>query len=253
MKNVILSIFLIAFLFAVPMYGDIYMVNKTHTAGMEVMGQKQPAEDAIQKVWITKNKIKSESNDKSVIMFLDKSKMIVLNHEDKTYIEMPMGVGNMMEKAIEGKSAEEKQEMQGFMQMAKGMMKFEIKVTATDDSKKINKWNCKKYNQEVKMGMGPIKSEVWATEELEMDYDVFAKFNTAMMAMQPGFSDSFDKAMNELKKIKGIPVLTKTTINMMGMQMKSTQELLEFKNGTAPKGTFDIPKGYKKSDSPFGL
>ena len=41
-------------------------------------------------------------------------------------------------------------------------------------------------------------------------------------------------------------------MNMMGMQMKSSQELLEFKKGTAPKGTFVIPKGYKKTESPFG-
>ena len=51
-----------------------------------------------------------------------------------------------------------------------------------------------------------------------------------------------------MKKIKGVPVFTETTMNMMGMQMKSTQELLEFKQGTAPKGTFGIPKGYKKTD-----
>jgi len=127
-------------------------------------------------------------------------------------------------------------------------MKFEITVTPTGDTKKINKWQCKKYNQEVKMGMGPMVSEVWATEELEMDYELYAKFSTAMMAMQPGFSDSFEKAMKELQKIKGVPVFTETTVNMMGMQMKTTQELLEFKKGKAPKGTFDIPKGYKKTD-----
>ena len=252
MKKNILSILMVTILFTVPMFADIYMVNKTHTDGMAVMGQQQPAEDVVQKVWITKNKIKSESNDQTVFIFLDESKMIVLNHEDKTYMEMPMGAGNMMDKAMEDKSAEEKEEMQGLMQMAKGMMKFEITVTPTSESKKINKWNCKKYNQEVKMGMGPINSEVWATEELEMDYDVYAKFSTAMMAMQPGFSDSFDKAMIELKKIKGVPVFTKTTMNMMGMQMNSTQELLEFKTVTAPKGTFDIPKGYKKSETRFG-
>jgi hypothetical protein len=252
MRKSILSVLIITFFFTVPIYADIYMVNKTHTDGMAVMGQEQPAQDEIQKVWITKNKIKSTTGDKAVFMLLDESKMIILNHEDKTYIEMPMGAGNMMDKAMEGKSSEEKKEMEGFMQMAKGMMKFEIIVTPTSETKKINKWDCKKYKQEVKMGMGPIVSEVWATEELEMDYELFAKFSTAMMAMQPGFSDSFDKAMNELKKIKGIPVFTKTTMNMMGMQMNSTQELIEFKKGVAPKGTFDIPKGYKKSDSPFG-
>lgn len=248
MKKLLFFVLIFSLVMTLPIYSDIYMVNKQHTEGMAVMGKKQPDQDVVQKVWITKNKIKSESNDQTIFILLDEKKMIALNHEEKTYTELPMGFGNMMDKAMENQSGEEKQEMEQFMQMAKGMMKFEITVTPTNETKKVNKWNCKKYKQEVKMGMGPLVSEVWATEELEMDYEVYAKFSTAMMAMQPGFSDSFDKAMNELKKIKGVPVFTETTMNMMGMQMKSTQELLEFKQGKAPKGTFDIPKGYRKTE-----
>ncbi len=248
MKKSILSFLIITFLMTIPISADIYMVNKQHTEGMAVMGRQQPDQDVIQKIWITKNKIKSESGEQTILILLDEKKIITLNHEDKTYTELPMGFGNMMDKAMENQTGEDKDEMDQFMQMAKGMMKFEIKVTPSGETKKINNWQCKKYNQEVKMGMGPIVSEVWATEELEMDYEIYAKFSTAMMSMQPGFSDSFDSAMAELKKIKGVPVLTKTTMNMMGMQMKSSQELLEFKQGTAPKGTFDIPKGYKKAD-----
>jgi len=248
MRSGILSILILVILFASQIQADVYMKYKDHTDGMAVMGQKQPAKDIIRKVWITKNKIKSESEDRTVFIFLDENKMIVLNHKEKTYSEMPMGGTNMMDKAMEGKSAEDKEKMQGMMQMAKGMMKIEIAVTPTNETKKINKWICKKYIQEVKMGMGPINSDVWATEELKMDYELYAKFSSAMMSMNPGFSDAFDKAINEMKKIKGIPVLTETTMSMMGMQMKSSQELLEFKEGTAPKGTFEIPKGYTKTD-----
>jgi mannose/fructose/N-acetylgalactosamine-specific phosphotransferase system component IIB len=248
MKKNILGFLIIVFLIAIPIKADIYLVNKQHTEGMAVMGKQQADQDVIQKVWITKDKIKSESEDQTIFILMNEKKIIALNHENKTYTELPIGLGNMMDKAMENQKDVDKEEMEQFMQMAKGMMKFEIKVTPTSETKKINKWQCKKYNQEVKMGMGPINSEVWATEELEMDYEVYAQFSTAMMSMQPGFSDSFDKAMTELKKIKGVPVFTETTMNMMGMQMKTTQELLEFKRTTAPKGTFDIPKGYKKTD-----
>jgi len=247
MKKGILSILVLILVFALQIQADVYMKYKDHTDGMAVMGQQQPAKDIIQKVWITKNKIKSESEDRTVFILLDEDKIIMLNHKEKTYSEIPMGGGNMMDKAMEGKSAEDMKKMQSMMQM-QGMMKVEITVTPTSETKKINKWNCKKYKQEVKMGMGPIKSDVWATEELKMDYELYAQFSSAMMAMNPGFSDSFDKAIKEMKKIKGIPVLTETVMNIMGMQMKSSQELLEFKEGSAPKGTFDIPKGYTKTD-----
>jgi hypothetical protein len=52
----------------------------------------------------------------------------------------------------------------------------------------------------------------------------------------------------EMKKIKGVPVLTTTSISMMGATMSSITELIEFKEASAPKGTFSIPSGYKKTD-----
>jgi hypothetical protein len=36
----------------------------------------------------------------------------------------------------------------------------------------------------------------------------------------------------------------------MGTQMKSSVELLEYKDGKAPAGILDIPAGYKKISSP---
>jgi len=32
---------------------DVYMEQKRHSDGMKVMGQQQPAEDVIEKIWIT--------------------------------------------------------------------------------------------------------------------------------------------------------------------------------------------------------
>ncbi len=202
MKRSICEILVVIFLFTLPMYADIYMVNKQHTDGMEVMGRQQADQDVIQKVWITKDKIKSDSENQSVIIFLNEGKMVSISHSEKTYTELPMNFGNMMQKAMEKQTDQDKQEMEQFMQM----MKFDITVTETKESKTINNWKCKKYNQEVKMGMGPINSVVWATEDLKMDYEVYAKFSTAMMSMQPGFSDSFEKAMKEMRKIKGVGV-----------------------------------------------
>ena len=253
MQKYFLIILSIIFIISFSVQPDVFMKQKHHTDEMAVMGQKQPAQDMIQNIWITKDKIKSDSEEKSVIMLLSKKIMYVFNHEEKTYFEMPMDFAKAMDKAMDGSDEAKNGEMAKFMQMAQGMMKFEITVTPTNETKTINKWKCKKYNQEVKMGMGPVNSEIWATEELKMDYQLYAQFSTAMMSMQPGFKDSFSKAMKEMEKIKGVPVLTKTNMKMMGMEMKSSQELLEFKEGTAPKGTFDIPKGYKKTEMMEGF
>lgn len=51
----------------------------------------------------------------------------------------------------------------------------------------------------------------------------------------------------EMKKIKGIAVLTISTSSGMGAEIKSADELIEVKETTAPAGIYEIPKGYVKA------
>jgi hypothetical protein len=148
--------------------------------------------------------------------------------------------------AQEEMSAEEKAMMQSMM---KGATDIKVTVTPTGEKKKIGEFDCQKYNQEMKTMMGPVTSEIWATEDLKIDYKVYDKFKEAMGSEGGGaFGNMMSSMADEMKKIKGVPVLTTTTVNMMGNSMTSITELVEFREATAPKGTFNIPSGYKKTD-----
>ena len=138
------------------------------------------------------------------------------------------------------------QEKAQFKKFAQGMMKMEIVITPTDEVKQIRKWKCRKYIQNIETFMGPMVSEIWATEDLKMDEDLKTQFLTGMMASVPGMQDMIKKADQEMRKIKGVPVLTTTTTTIMDNKVKSSNELLELKEGKAPKGTFDLPAGYVK-------
>jgi hypothetical protein len=61
------------------------------------------------------------------------------------------------------------------------------------------------------------------------------------MSMMPGY----EEALEEMKKVKGLTVSSTSTTQMMGATVKSSTELLEYKEADAPKGTFEVPKGYK--------
>ncbi|GAB4364067.1 MAG: hypothetical protein Kow0042_02410 [Calditrichia bacterium] len=240
---------LICFLF-VPssmVLADIFIKQKQHTDPISIMGQGQPAKDVIQSTWITQDKIRTDDEKRSVIMLLKEGVIYILNHEKKTYMVMPLNMGQAMEEKM-GREGMSDEEQEDFRKFSEGMMKMEITVTETDETRKINNWNCKKYIQKIEMGMGPTTSEIWATQDLRMDYDLYAQFSASLMSMQPGLQKSVSRAIEEMKKIKGVPVLTHTVAKMMGMEMKSFTELLEFKEGTAPAGTFDIPKGYTKTE-----
>ena len=130
--------------------------------------------------------------------------------------------------------------------MMKGMMKFSMTVSDTGEKKKIGSWNCRKYIQKMDMAMGPSRTELWATEDIKVKDDLFARYSAIMMTMQPGLRESMDQVLKETKKIKGVMVQSDTSTTMMGTTVKSSVKLLEFKEGKAPADITAIPKGYRK-------
>ncbi len=230
---------------------DIFMKQKTHTDGMEMMGQVQPAKDEIQTVWISSDKIRSDNSQQTIIMRMDQNKMYMLDHTKKTYVEMPLNFGAAMENKI-GEAMEkedvDQEQQQAMMSMMKGMSQMKLTITPTQETKKIGPWNCRKYEQSLQTMMGPSEGEIWASEDLSMDPELYSKWSAAMMGQGGMFGNAMQEMAAEMKKIKGIPVLTQSTMKMMGTSVKSTQELIEYKKGSAPREYFEIPAGYKKTD-----
>jgi len=223
---------------------DIFMKQKHHTGSFQIMGQTQPAKDVIQNIWMTDTIIRNDSEQQSVIVRLDKQTVTMIDHAKKTYAEMPLN----MDKAVNEMGGQKmtKEQRQAMSGMVKSMMKFTMKVTETGDKKKIGAWNCRKYIQKLDTAMGPTTTDVWATEDIKVKGDIFAKYTAAMMTMQPGLRESMAQVMQETKKIKGVTVFTNTSSTVMGATMQSTMQLLEFKEGRAPATIATVPAGYKK-------
>lgn len=226
---------------------DVFMKQKTHTGSFTMMGQTQPAKDDIQSIWMTNNVVRNDSKDASTIIRLDKKTITMIDHVKKTYTEMPMNMDKAMESmGGEKMSKEEKEAMSGMM---KGMMKFSMTVKETGEKKKISAWNCRKYIQKLDTAMGPANTEMWATEDIKVQGDIFARYSAVMMTMQPGLKESMAQVLKETKKIKGVTVLSNTTTTMMGATLKTSTQLMEFKEGKAPANITAIPVGYKKQQA----
>jgi hypothetical protein len=250
-----LVVFAFVFLAAFPQKAraDFYLKQKMHTDAMKMMGQSIPAKDEIQATWITKDKARSDTGAvHSMILRVDAKKIYALDNTAKTYTEMPLGsLEEMIVGAVGDNEKMTKEEKEQAAQAVKGMaamMKMEAKVQETAETKKINTWNCKKYIMTMTMPMGTTTSEIWATEDIKIDYDLYQALANAMMSQMQGFQEM----IKEIKKIKGLPVLTTTTVNMMGAEVKSSTELIEAKEASAPAGIFEVPGDYKKGKG-FGM
>ena len=250
--RVVLMVFVAALFVGVgSAQADVFMRQASHTAPMEMMGQKQPAQDDTASMWFGDGKaawMQGENN--TVLIRQDLGKMFVIDHSTKTYSEVPLDMKGMMGEA-DATDAEAKALADSVADMARGMMgSMDVTVTPTDETKKIKDWDARKYIVEMKMPMGSATTELWASKAIEFDYSMFQALSSSELAAMPGFDDIVEK----MSTIEGFAVESATAVKMMGMTINATSELLECTEGDAPAGVYDIPEGYSKTEmkSPFG-
>ncbi len=217
----ILIIFMAGTLFAQK---GIYIEQKVKTSG--VMGQ--PGRESISKTWISDEKLRTDNGEQIVIIRTDKGVAWTIMPEKKAYMEMTLA------------------ELEAMASMGMAMMGEEasMKMTfrKTDETKKINDWNCYQVIGESKI----MNQEMWVTEDLPFNKDHFYKFYKDMPEMRK-VSEAFYKS----EDIKGYPVYTETEMTMMGMKMNTSSELLEIRKESISPDKFELPDGYKKAENPM--
>jgi hypothetical protein len=227
---------------------DTCLKFKMHTDGYTIMSKEIPASDGITTTWLSGNAARIDNgSDTTILVHLDKNMVYFLDNKHKNYSEISLDAITKSTQAAAGQSGasgEEQAGMAAMMQGMMGMMKITATVTPTAEKKKIGSWNCDKYALTQTMGMGgTTTSELWASQEIKVDPEFYAKFSNFAFVKFTGYAE----ALQEYKKIKGVPVLIASSSEVMNTAIKSTQELQEAKEASAPAGSFEIPKGYKKT------
>ena len=262
LKNVFkisgIFVILMSFAFTSLVQADTYIKRKRHTDSYKVMGKTVPAKDEIIITWMAKDKGRIDTgDDNSMIIRLDKNLIYSLDYTTMSYVEMPIGgISKMFSGAFTEEMEKEEvteedkkraEEIGDFMKdLTSDTMQTKTKITDTGEKKIIRGWKCRKYILEMDTGMGITTSEIWATEDIKIDYNLYAKISNAMMFKEGGWQE--DK---ELKKIKGIEVLSIISTEMMGFKYYMTDEILEVKEKPAPSNIYEIPKGYVKAKQDY--
>ncbi|MGB3863530.1 MAG: DUF4412 domain-containing protein [Candidatus Aminicenantaceae bacterium] len=227
---------IVFFLFTtVLVHADVYIQQKTHTDAFEVMGQSQPAKDVINHMWLADNKMASLSEDQSFIIDLDNNVVFWINSQKKTYIEMDLPLD--ISKYLPEQAAD---------MMAN--MNISVVVQPTGATEAIAGKTCEKYDVTMTIMMMmtmEMKMKIWATEDVPFDWK---KFQDKMIQMFSPTMPLGEEALNAFKQIKGWQMRSEMTMNMMGTDMKTVQEVMEITKKDAPAGTYTVPEGYTKQD-----
>ena len=230
MKKLIVLVLMM--LVAAPAFaGDVYVKINAHTDAMAVMGQSTPASDEISEQWFSATKAAQNSKSTGFIVDLEKQLAYMINHADKSYVELPMPID--LVKVL----PPEAQAMAPMMQMS-------ATVAETTETKTIGGWACQGYDVTITvMGM-QMKQRIWASTAVPGDLASFA--SKLMPAFLQGTMRLNEASVAEFAKIKGFQVATDLTGDVMGAKIHSTTEAVEIVEKAAPAGVYEVPAGYTK-------
>jgi len=241
---------------------DLFIKQKAHTDGFDIRGQKGEEVEVIQSLWITDKGLSAIDQESTHIIFFKEQLWIRVNHETKTYSEMAFPFDSLL-KSIGLAESEADPKFNESMTQSN----TELLITSTEEKKKFNTWNCSKYLQKFTGAMGSYDTEIWATQDIQIKpvtkfwmifilfhevkkrspiffvNDVFQRYLTGLLKTAIS-----GKLYEEINKIKGIIAWSESTMTLGETAVKSSTELLEYKEGDAPAHVFEIPAEYTQTD-----
>lgn len=191
--------------------------------------------------YLSANKVRTGNGDTETVIDFASGKLVTINNRKGEYSETTM---DEIREAMEQLEAS----MAGNPVMEKVMGKAgEVTVQRGTTPRKIAGYDTEHYI----LTLGDnFREEVWAAPALTPPAQYFDARNAMYAAMGP-MGRRFQKMGDEMRKIKGFPLATATSIKMMMTTQESTSEVSEVRKGPIPASAFEVPAGFKKVDTPF--
>jgi hypothetical protein len=204
--------------FAAPALADSLL---TLRSGIEGLKMDQPETGEV-KIWLGGDKLRRDEADTSYILRLDRGKLYILNHGEKTYTEL--AVPGDLEKIASPQSAQ-----------------LQVVVTATSETRKIGSWTARRYDVDLSNPEGlRLDTTIWASTEIG-SHEAHSRLAASLAALQPGAAEWSRK----LRQIEGFPVLQETDVEMAGSRFKTREELVSVEEKDPPAGHYEPPAEYR--------
>ena len=207
----------------------------------------------------------SGGGEGDMILDAKAGEMIMINNGKKTYsvitkkdieamaamIQERMNSPEMRraQEAMKNLPPEQRQRMEAAMGSSMTMNVEKIGTTHTIAGYKCEDWvvSMGQMTKTVQCVSTDVKFplQAWA-----MFRDLSDSMKTLMGAMGP-MKTNTDTVIEQMKKMKGIPLSSKTTVTVMGRTSVSSTEVTDIKNGSIPDSAWQIPAGYTRVESPM--
>ena len=147
---------------------------------------------------------------------------------------------------------EAKKGMEAMKGMADGMAaSYEVKKTG--ETRRVGSFTCEEWLITMS-AMSTMKECV--TSEVKYPahaFEALRSFGESMRASSPfaSMAKSGESLGEKMKAIKGFPVATAMTIDVMGNKSTTETEVVEISHSSIPASTWEVPTGYTKIENPM--
>ncbi|HET6345437.1 MAG TPA: DUF4412 domain-containing protein [Myxococcota bacterium] len=210
---------LLLLLAASPLLADSLLTVRSSIEGLKM---DQPNQNQVQ-IWVNGDRLRRDEGDTTYILRLDRNKLYVINHVDRTYNELGLPIDPQKWGGPAG-------------------VQMKVQVTATGESRKVWSWNARKFRVDINSPEGlQMETAIWASKDIA-SYQAYNRLAASIAALQPGSSDW----ARQLEQVEGFPVLQEADVTMGGTRFKTREELVSVENRTPPAGAYEVPGGYTK-------
>lgn len=145
-------------------------------------------------------------------------------------------------------------EVQKRMEAMMGGMAAAVEVKNLGTTRKIAGYTC--TNWQVTMGQMSRTEQCMATDLPfpAQSFDAYRDFAESMKSMVSAMgpmAKGMGEMQEKMKAMKGFPLASSSTVNVMGRSSSHSMEVVEIKTGAIPASTWALPAGYTKVESPM--
>lgn len=214
---------------------DYKVVLQHHQDGFSMMGQTQAETDEEHVTWIGDKKLRMDQGSTTTVVEMEAGKMFIINHDDKNYteVDLPVDLELLMPP--------------GMAEQMLAMLKFDVTVTPSDETRKVGEWNAKRYDLTMKSAMMSLDSVIWASTDTPINHADYFELFSKVMSLQPGM----ESMLEQMRQIDGYVVTQEGTMSMQFMgetTIGSSDVVKTIEELAAPAGTYGPPADYAKEE-----
>lgn len=257
--------FLIPFLAAVALVPGAHAIAQDLTIVSRVTSGKNPPKTTVS--YLSRDRIRmAHGEGNEMIVDFKTGQMTTLDGRNKTFYvttrqDMEQFAARMKERmnSPEMKKAQEElnklsPEERKKMGAAMGGMFGSFDVRKSGTTRRIAGYSCENWT----ITLGELsRTEECLSSGVQLPaqaWDMYRDFAASMKSMMAAFgpyAKSAEEMREKFKDMKGYPLATNTSVNIMGRSTVTASEVTEIKRGPIPASAWEIAAGYRKVDNPM--